>query len=111
MNIQGDEFPFTEEIMMDNFNEFQKEFMRTLADIQENCVQMALSQNDNRSLEDKYYDITSEIIIRIMENIDGYGNPNIGRLKVTCEKTDESLKDNPYIELHDVVCNYLKGVD
>lgn len=96
---------------MDNLNEFQKEFMRTLADIQENCVQMALSQNDNRSLEDKYYDITSEIIIRIMENIDGYGNPNIGKLNVTCEKTDESLKDNPYIELHDVVCNYLKGVD
>ncbi len=90
--------------MMGNWNGFQKEFMKTLADIQENCVQMALSQNDNQSLEDKYYDITSEIIIR-------YGNPNIRKWKVTCEKTKESLKDNPYIELHDVVCNYLKGVD
>lgn len=46
-----------------------------------------------------------------MENIDGYGNSKIGRLKVTCEKTGESLKDNPYIELHDMVCNYLKGTD
>lgn len=96
---------------MNNLNEFQKEFMKTLADIQETCVQIALSQNDDQSLEEKYYDITSEIIIRIMENIDGYGNPNIGKIKVTCEKSGESLKENPYIELHDVVCNYLKGAD
>lgn len=92
---------------MDNLNGFQKEFMETLADVQENCVQIALSQNDDQFLENKYYEITSEI----MEIIDGYGNPNIGRLTVTCDKSGESLKDNPYIELHDVVCNYLKGVD
>lgn len=96
---------------MDNLSSFQKEFMETLADIQENCVQIALSQKENQSLENSYYDITSETIIRIMELIDGYSNQNIGRLKVVCEKTGEILKDNPYIELHDVVCNYLKGVD
>ncbi len=92
-------------------NEFQREFLETLADIQENCVQTALEQNDDELLEDKYYDITSEIVIRIMEIIDGYCNQNIGKLRVTCEKTGESLKDNPYIELHDTVCNYLKGTD
>lgn len=96
---------------MDNLSNFQKEFMETLSDIQENCVQIALSQKENQSLEDSYYDITSETIIRIMELIDGYSNQNIGRLKVVCEKTGEILKDNPYIELHDVVCNYLKGID
>lgn len=96
---------------MSNLSSFQKEFMETLADIQENCVQIALSQKENQSLENSYYDITSETIIRIMELIDGYSNQNIGRLKVVCEKTGEILKDNPYIELHDVVCNYLKGVD
>lgn len=96
---------------MDNLNEFQKEFMETLADIQESCVQTALNQSDNQSLEDKYYDITSEAIIRVMELIDGYCNPNIGRLKVTCEESGESLKDNPFIELHDMVCTYLKGTD
>lgn len=100
---------------MENLSGFQKEFMETLADIQENCVQIALSQKDNQSLESSYYDITSETIIRIMELIDGYSNrysnQNVGRLKVVCEKSGESLKDNPYIELHDVVCNYLKGVD
>ena len=96
---------------MSNLSSFQKEFMETLADIQENCVQIALSQKGNQSLENSYYDITFETIIRIMELIDGYSNQNIGRLKVVCEKSGESLKDNPYIELHDVVCNYLKGVD
>lgn len=92
-------------------NEFQREFLETLADIQENCVQAALGQNNDEPLKDKYYDITSEVIIRIMEIIDGYCNQNIGKLKVTCEKSGESLKDNPYIELHDMVCNYLKGTD
>lgn len=92
-------------------NEFQKEFMEALADIQECCIQIVLNQNDSQSLEDKYYDITSKTIIRIMELIDGYANRNIGKLKVTCEKSGENLKYNPYIELYDIVCNYLKGVD
>lgn len=96
---------------MNNLNEFQKKFMETLANIQKSCVQIALIQNDNKSLEDKYYEITSETIIKIMQTIDGYYNPNIGRLKVTCEKSGESLKDNPYIELHDMVCSYLRGAD
>lgn len=97
---------------MNNLNAFQKEFMEALADIQEWSVQLALNQKGNQSLEDKFYDITSETIYRIMELIDGYGNCNIGRLKVTCEKTGETLKDNPYIELHDVVVEYLKeGAD
>ena len=46
-----------------------------------------------------------------MEVIDGYREQNIGRLKVTSEKTGESLKDAPYIELHDIVCDYLRGAD
>lgn len=95
--------------MMNNLNEFQQNFMKALSDIQEICVQqMVLNQNDNQSLQDKYYDITSEVIIRIMEIIDGY---NIGRLKVICEKSGEELKNNPYIELHDVICDYLKRTD
>ena len=57
-----------------------------------NCVQIALSQNDNKSLEDKYYKITSETMIRIMEVIDGYYNQNLGKLKVTCKKREKVLK-------------------
>lgn len=40
--------------IMDDLNEFQKEFMETLADIQESCVQIALNKSDNQLLEDKY---------------------------------------------------------
>ena len=96
--------------MVDKLNEFQREFLEALADIQENCIQTAL-EPDDELLKGKYYEITSEVIIRIMEIIDGYGNQNIGKLKVIREKSGESLKDTPYIELHDIVCNYLKGTD
>lgn len=96
---------------MDKLNEFQREFLETLADIQESCVKTALEQDDNALTEGRYYEITSEVIIRIMEVIDGYCNRTIGKLKVTSEKTGESLKDTPYIELHDIVCNYLRGAD
>ncbi len=97
--------------MVDKLNGFQREFLETLSDIQESCVQTALEQDDDELLKGKYYEITSDTIIRIMEIIDGYCNQNIGKLKVICEKSGESLKDIPYIELHDIVCNYLKGTD
>lgn len=63
---------------MNDLNEFQKTFMETLAIIQETCVQTALSKNGNQSIEEKYYDITSDIIVRIMEFFDGYDNSKIG---------------------------------
>ncbi len=47
-------------------------------------------------------------MIRIMELIDGYTNADIDRLKVICEKSNDSLKENPHIELHDGICDYLK---
>lgn len=93
-------------------NEFQKEFMETISAIQETCVQIALSQENNgQRSADELYNITSEVIIKMMEVIDGYANPALGRLAVICEKTGESLKENPYIELHDIVCDYLKEAD
>lgn len=97
--------------MAKELNDFQKEFMETLANIQDTCVQIALCQKyENETLEDILYDVTSSVIIDILTEIDGYGNPNTGRLDVICRNTGETLKDNPYIELHDIVCNYLKGV-
>lgn len=97
--------------MMKELNKLQKEFIKFLANIQDNCVQTALCKNDNQSLKDKYYDITFETIIRTMELLDGYFNQYIGNLKITCEQSRENLKEKPYIELHDVVCDYLKGTD
>ena len=97
--------------MVDKLNGFQREFLETLSDIQESCVQTALEQDDDELLKGKYYEITSDTIIRIMEIIDGYCNQNIGKLKVICEKSGVSLNVIPYIVLHDIVCYYLKGTD
>lgn len=95
---------------MEELNPLQKEFLKTLSHIQENCVQIALCQDDKDiSLEDKLYDITAQVIIEIMVLIDGYSNDDIGRLQVYSEKLSGSLKDSPYVELHDIVCEYLKG--
>lgn len=96
---------------MKELNTLQKEFLEVLAAIQESCVQSALCKSDNRTLEEALYDTTSDVIINIMEVIDGYANSNIGMLEVTCKKIGESLKEKPYIELHDIVCDYLKGAE
>ena len=93
---------------MQELNTFQREFMKMLATIQESCVLTALCLNYECSLEHKFYNITADVMIRIMELIDRYTNADIGRLKVICEKSNDSLKENPHIELHDVICYYLK---
>ena len=93
---------------MEKINRFQKEFMESLSAIQEETVQIALLQKENKSLESDYYQITGEVIVRMMELFDGYRNQNIGELKVYCEQLDEQLKESPCLELHDAVCEYLK---
>ena len=94
---------------MEVYSTFQREFMQTLSCVQEVCVQTALCQQEG-TLEEQFYNITAEVIIGIMEMIDGYANPSIGKLNVICPKNGESLK-NPPMELHDVVCKYLKGLN
>lgn len=90
---------------MKELNSFQKEFMEMLTEIQYQCVQVALCQK-KQCLEDMLYDVTADVIVAIMENIDGYGS--MRKLDVVCCDTKEKLKQNPYIELHDVVCDYIK---
>lgn len=94
---------------MKELNMFQIQFMKAIADVQEWCVIDALYGKHNYSShEEEMYALTSEVIYRIMELIDGYGYLDIGKLDIICEKTGERLKKNPFIELHDVVCDYIK---
>lgn len=92
-------------------NNFQKEFMEAMADIQEWAVTDSLygKHHNFNSMEERLYEITAETICKIMELIDGYGNSSVGKLDVISKTTGENLKELPFIELHDVVCNYLKG--
>ena len=94
---------------MKELNVFQIKFMNAVADIQKQCVADALyGKHDYTSREDELYALTSEVICRIMELIDGYGDLDMGKLDIICGKTGERLKENPFIELHDVVCDYIK---
>ena len=94
---------------MKELNDFQIKFMNDIADVQKWCVVDALyGKHDYTSREDELYTLTSEVIYRIMELIDGYGDLDMGKLDVICEKTGEQLKENPFIELHDCVCDYIK---
>ena len=95
---------------MDRLNDFQIEFMHALTAIQEECVQTSLCQN-HQSLENILYDVTYDVIVRIMELLEGYANTDIGKLTVICDKSGERLTQNPKIELHDVVCDYLQATE
>ena len=94
---------------MDGLNAFQIQFLTAIADIQEQCVADALyGKHEYTSREDELYSLTSEVICRIMELIDGYGYLDTGKLDIICGETGERLKEKPFIELHDVVCDYIK---
>ena len=94
---------------MVELNVFQIQFMRAVADIQESCVSGALwGRYDFPSREEELYALTSEVICRMMELIDGYGRLDMGKLDIICEKIGKRLKEDPFIELHDVVCDYIK---
>ncbi len=94
---------------MKELNNFQKKFFDCLSEIQETTVAIAMCKyKEGDDIENLLYDVTWETIIEMMTLIDGYGNFRDGKLAVTNPKTGENLKEAPYIELHDWVCEYLK---
>lgn len=95
---------------MEAQNPLQKAFLEAMASIQEACVQTALCQDRDAPPEEQLYELAGEVILRVMEVLDGYGGPEIGRLRITSEKNGACLKDSPRIELHDAVCAYLRGM-
>lgn len=96
---------------MEERNSLQAAFLAAMGDIQEVCVQTALCQAQEVPLEERLYDLAGEVIVRVMEVLDGYGGPEIGRLRILCPETGGSLKEAPMIELHDAVCDYLRGME
>lgn len=74
---------------MKKLNSFQKKFIESLVNIQSFCVQKALCQKQ-QCLENVLYDVTADVIIAILENIDGYGD--MEKFDVICCDTKETLK-------------------
>lgn len=93
---------------MKKYNSFQKKFLNTLADIQEDAVDIALcNYKDEDDIENLLLDVTYNVVFDIMVFIDGYYRDD-ERLEILNTKTGEKLKENPFIELHDSICDYLK---
>ena len=88
-------------------NSFQTEFMNAMKNIQQSCVAAALCKN-NASKEEELNSVTYEIIYRIMELIDGYSEFGTGKLDIINTDTGESLKKDPFIELHDAVAGFIR---
>ena len=48
------------------------------------------------------------MIYDIMEMIDGYSSFTSDKMDIINTKTGQSLKTEPFIELHDAVCDFIK---
>ena len=83
--------------------EQQMLFFEELSYIQEYCVNVGLC-NSEKNNEDLLKDVTSDVIYRIMELIDGYAC-ELPKFMLINTKTGEKLNDG--IELHDKCVEYL----
>jgi len=85
----------------------QMKFFNELAYIQEYCVNVALSKEEKYcNTEDLLKDITSEVIYRIMELLDGYGG-ELQRCNIVNTVTSEVINEG--IELHDKCVEFLEN--
>lgn len=91
-------------------NETQKRFFAHLSSIQEESVQTCLAKHniDDSSAEALLYEATSSVITDILTMIDGYSTYSKDRHDLVNMVTGQHLKENPSIELHDQVEEYLK---
>lgn len=90
------------------YNEFQHKFLKFISDVQDDEVQIALSKyKDGDDIENLLLDVTYNVIVEIMTMIDGYCGDN-NKLEIIDTKTGVKLKEDPFIELHDSICDYIK---
>lgn len=91
-------------------NDLQKRFFVHLADIQKECVEICIAEYGitDEKIKNMLYDITYENTTKILETLDGYSSFSSDGYDIINTVTQEKLKENPNIELHDKVEEYLK---
>ena len=91
-------------------NETQKRFFAHLACIQEESVQTCLVRHHiaDSATEAMLYEATSSVISDILTMIDGYSTYSKDRHDLVNMATGQGLKENPFLELHDQIEEYLK---
>ena len=85
----------------------QVEFFKELEYIQYYCVNVALSkEKEFRNTEELLNDVTSEVIYRVMEMLDGYGE-QLPKCNIVNTITGEIINDG--IQLHDKCVDFLQN--
>ncbi len=80
-------------------------FFKELAYIQDYCINVTLSkENKYCNTKELLEDVTSEVIYRIMEMIDGYGI-ELSKCNIVSVSTGEVINEG--IELHDKCADFL----
>lgn len=95
-------------------NDYQNKFLEYIADIQESCVEITLAKHkivekhQYEEMKSLLMDATFNVIVDIMTMIDGYSGFTADKLDIINKRTGLCLKENPFIELHDAVCEFVK---
>lgn len=92
-------------------NDKQKKFAKYLSDVQEQVVESCMAEHNctNKETRKILYAATYDMAAGIMEAIDGYSSFSSDRHDIVNTVTGERLKENPFIELHDILEDYLKN--
>lgn len=97
-----------------DYNEYQKQFFEQIASLQETAVEITLGENKLYEHEQcdeiraLLYDATGSVLVYLMELIDGYSNFSEDKLDIINSRTMQGVKENPFIELHDAICDFIK---
>jgi hypothetical protein len=87
----------------------QERFFKHLAMLQKSCVGACMARHGTYDEQTKsmLYEVTYEMTVGIMETIDGYSDFSHDRHDIVNTVTQERLKAEPFIELHDAVEEWL----
>lgn len=84
----------------------QIEFFKELESIQYYCVNVALCKKEKfNNTEEFLNDVTGEVIYRVMEMLDGYGE-QLPKCNIVNTETGEIINDG--IQLHDKCIEFLE---
>lgn len=86
-------------------NDLQNKFVEYLTEFQKTSVEICMTKHkcDDERIRQMLNEATYDMTVSIMELIDGYSEYSSDKHDIINTVTGERLKENPFIELHDVL--------
>lgn len=86
-------------------NDLQNKFVEYLTEFQKTSVETCMAKHkcDDERIRQMLNEATYDMTVSIMELIDGYSEYSSDKHDIINTVTGERLKENPFIELHDVL--------